>query len=117
MKHSTKRDLILKLFKDRSLLTANDVINKLPQIDKVTIYRNLTLLTSLGILREVNIKKGISSFELNIEGDYHQHFICKNCEKVIPVDVDIKKLKKILPKEISFSNIELNLSGKCRDCK
>lgn len=117
MKHSKKRDLILSLFKDRSLLTANQVSDKLPEIDRVTVYRNLTMLTTLGILREVTIRKGISSYELNTVGDTHQHLICESCEKVIPVDVDMNKFKDILPKDISFKDVEINLKGRCKDCK
>ena len=117
MRNSKKRNQIINFFRSGDLLTASEVTKKLPDIDRATIYRNLALLTSEGVLREVNLKKGISSYELNHEGDYHQHFICENCEKVIPVDVDIREISKIVPAGVELENFELNLKGKCEECK
>lgn len=114
MKHSDKREKILHIFKDGSLLTANEICERIPEIDRATIYRNLSLFASEGILREVNVKKGITSYELN--QDKHQHFICTNCDKIIPVEVDPKVLLKIIPNNFKFEDFELNLKGKCKDC-
>lgn len=115
MNHSLKRDKIIKVFENGALLTANEICGLLPEIDRATIYRNLKTLHSTGILREVSIKKGILSYELNI--DSHQHFVCERCEKIIPVDIEMQDLKKILPKGIEFEEFELNLKGKCIECK
>ena len=115
MKNSKKRDQILKLFEKGELLTANEVCDKLNTIDRATIYRNINLFVELGILREVNVKKGISSYELNT--DHHQHFICTDCEKIIPVEVDDRVIKEFLPVGVEVSDFELNLKGKCTDCK
>jgi Fur family transcriptional regulator, ferric uptake regulator len=117
LRNSKKRELILSVFTNGDLLDANEVCQKLPQVDRATIYRNLSLFVEQGTLREVNIKKGITHYELNREGDVHQHFVCDNCEKVILVDVDIEEIKKILPKDIEFKNFELNLKGQCENCK
>lgn len=117
MRNSKKRNQLIEVFKNGDLLTANEVYEKVKGLDRATVYRNLSLLTSEGILREVNIKKGISSYELNKENDFHQHFICDNCEKVIPVDVNPTELKSILPVGVEFEEFELNLKGKCTDCK
>lgn len=116
MKNSSKRQKILEIFKNGDLLTANEVLKKISQIDRATIYRNLSLFVKEGILREVNVKKGISSYEINSENDFHQHFICKNCEKIIPFDIDVKNLKKILPKNLKFDEFEIYLKGLCKDC-
>jgi Fur family ferric uptake transcriptional regulator len=116
MKNSKKREKILEIFKNRDLLTANEVCEKLPEIDRATIYRNLSFFADQGILREVNVKKGISSYELNLENDFHQHFICKVCESISAVEINIKELKKILPKDLNFEQFELNLKGKCKNC-
>lgn len=117
MRNSKKRNQIIEIFKNGDLLTANEVFEKVKDLDRATVYRNLSLLTSEGILREVNIIKGTSSYEINKENDYHQHFICYNCEKVLPVNVNLIELKKILPKEVEFEEFELNLKGKCKECK
>ncbi len=117
MKHSKKRQQIISIFEKGDLLTATEVCSLVPEIDRATIYRNLAMLSAKGILREVNVKKGITSYELNKQGDYHQHFICDDCEKIIPVEVDVEKIKSILPQGIDFEDFELNLKGICPDCK
>lgn len=116
MKNSKKRNKILDLFKSGHLLTANEVCQRIPDVDRATIYRNLLLLSNEGILREVNVKKGISSYEINVKGDHHQHFICSNCDKVLPIDVDEEILKQAAPKGTKLEDFELNLVGKCQDC-
>lgn len=116
MRNSKKRDKIIEIFKSGALLTSTEVIEKLPEIDRATVYRNLALLTSEGILREVNVKKGISSYELNREGDFHQHFICENCEKILPIEINLKSIIKSIPAGLKLNNFELNLKGRCSEC-
>jgi len=117
MHNSKKREKILKLFSNGHLLTANQVVEKINDVDRATIYRNLSMFVELGILREVNVKKGVSSYELNKQGDHHQHFICNNCEKIVPINVDESLFKNFIPKGVKLEDFELNLKGKCEDCK
>jgi Fe2+ or Zn2+ uptake regulation protein len=117
LKHSQKREQILQLLKDGSLLTATEICEKLPHIDRATIYRNLDLFTRQGFLRKVNVKEGVASYEITHEGDNHQHFICSNCEKIIPIDIDKHMIEKLAPKGVKLENFELNVKGKCEDCK
>jgi Fur family ferric uptake transcriptional regulator len=117
LRHSKKRDLILKVFETGDLLDANEVCKKLPQIDRATIYRNLNLFVEQGILREVHIKKGITHYEINKEGDHHQHFVCEDCQKVIPVEVNPNLIKSVIPAGAEMKDFELNLKGRCEECK
>lgn len=116
-KNSKKRDQILEVFAKGDLLTANEVCEKLAKVDRATVYRNLTFFVEQGILREVHVRKGISSYELNHQGDTHQHLVCEDCEKVVPIDIKFEDLKKVLPKGVEFREFELNLKGKCEECK
>lgn len=115
MNKSKKRDKIVKIFEKGDLLTAQEIVDKLSDIDRATIYRNLTKLTEAGILREVHVKKGVSSYEIAKPHDYHQHLICTNCEKVIPIDISPSDVKKLIP-GVEFDEFELNLRGKCPNC-
>lgn len=96
-KHSKKRDWILKIFENSDLLDANEVCKKLQNIDRATVYRNSTLFVEQKILRQVNIKKNVAPYELNQEGDYHQHFICVGCDKVIAVGEDPQLIRSFTP--------------------
>jgi len=116
MKHSLKREKIITIFQDGSLLTANEVSSKVNDIDRATVYRNLNLLLEEGILRKVNLRVGIASYELANNGDNHQHFICNNCEKIIPIEIDIAIIEKLKPAGSELKAYELNLKGKCQEC-
>ncbi len=113
MRKSKKREKILSVFKQNDLLTPAEVVEKLSDIDPATVYRNINKFVEEGILREVKIRKGVSSYELN--DDKHQHFICKECDKVFPIHIDEKDLKKILPEvDFEIDEIELNIKGRCK---
>jgi Fur family ferric uptake transcriptional regulator len=114
--NSKKREKIAQLFQDGSLLTAKVICNMLPEIDKATIYRALNALVEQGDLREVHLNKEYSHYELTHEGDNHQHFICTNCDKILPIDVDSSVIKKLLPKNVRAQDFELNVKGTCTDC-
>lgn len=116
MRKSQKREKILEVFKDGDLLTAHQVTERLPDIDRATIYRNIALYVEQGILREVNVQRNVSSYEINKEHDYHQHFICNNCNKIIPVDINPEDIKKIIPKFLVVKDFELNIKGLCKNC-
>ena len=116
MKKTHKRDQILSILSNGDLLTAHEITKLLPEIDRATVYRNIALFVKQGILREVNVKKGVSSYEINNVLDNHQHFICGKCEKVIPIDINLEDIKKIFPQGFNIQNFELNLKGKCNEC-
>jgi len=80
-KYSKKNIQILDILKSNKSLSANGIIYLLSKIIRATIYRNLTFFVKHEILRKVHIKEGASSFELNIKGNYNQHFICETYEK------------------------------------
>lgn len=116
-KLTKKRKMILDIFKNGDLLTANDICKKLPSIDRATVYRSLTYFVQMGFLREVNIKKGVSSFEILAPGDNHQHFICEKCNKVVHIQIDKNIVRNFVPSEYEVKSFELNLKGRCKKCK
>lgn len=106
---------ILELFNESHIVTAVQIINTFPDMDKVTIYRNITRLVEDGILKELHIKNGIASYELAKHSD-HQHFVCEKCESILPVEISQEQLKKLLPANVTVDEIELNMRGICKDC-
>lgn len=49
-------------------------------ISKATIYRNLKLLSNVGLVTELYFRDGKVRFELN--EDHHHHFVCLACGKI-----------------------------------
>lgn len=109
------REEILTLFGHNHLLTANDIKNSLPEIDRVTVYRTLKRLTESGIIKEVKHSTKYASYELNTN---HQHFLCNKCHQVFPVEVNQKKLTSAIQTPAGeIQHIHLDLSGICIACK
>jgi len=93
-----------------------------PGIDQVTVYRNLTVLKSLGVVDELDL--------LHLQGDQHyyearqvrahSHVACLKCGKVFEFYTPaMKTIDRELEKEcgfsVSFSRIEIG--GFCADCR
>jgi Fur family ferric uptake transcriptional regulator len=114
---SKKREKIMQLLQDGSLLTAKAICIRLPDIDRTTVYRALNALVEQGDLREIHLHKEYSQYELAHNGDTHQHFVCTNCEKILPINVDASVISKLLPKNFKAENFELNVKGTCNDCE
>ncbi|MBD3280995.1 hypothetical protein GF389_05795 [Candidatus Dojkabacteria bacterium] len=122
MRKSKKREAILKTLKISGLTTAEELTEELTDIDTATIYRNLNKFCEEGIVREVRIKKGISSYEFI--KDNHQHLICTNCEEIKRLDVNTKQILDQLRKEnpwlknYEIEDLEINLRAKSKKaCK
>lgn len=88
-----------------------------PNLSLGTVYRNLNLLSELGMLKRIHIADGSDRFDGRT--DPHFHMICENCGRVYDVDLDspdelIKLIKERDGHEIT--GIMLNLKGTCSEC-
>ncbi|MDQ6985676.1 MAG: transcriptional repressor [Candidatus Dojkabacteria bacterium] len=100
------KDKILKQFNNNHLLSLNNLIDILPEIEKSVIYRNLKRLERDNIIKEVFTNSKETFYELSSLDD-HQHLICESCGHVETIQ------KKIKIK--NFSEVT-NLTGICSDC-
>jgi Fur family zinc uptake transcriptional regulator/Fur family ferric uptake transcriptional regulator len=58
----------------------------MPDVSLDTIYRNLTLLTELGIVHEIHRHNG-NVYEMVIPGHHHHHLICTQCGRTECVNI------------------------------
>jgi Fe2+ or Zn2+ uptake regulation protein len=88
-------------------------------IDRVTIYRILSLFKQHGIIREIASASG-GFFELATgENPVHPHFICRNCEKLSCLEpLTFSQATPWLSPtgDYSIDHIEINISGLCAEC-
>ena len=84
----------------RAVLTALDTCGQFPTAQQIlesvrkmqpdvsldTIYRNLTLLTELGIVHEVYRSAG-NVYEIVEQGHHHHHLVCTECGKTECIDI------------------------------
>lgn len=87
-----------------------------PDISLATVYRNLALFKSQGIIASVATVGGVERFDGNIEP--HVHFICSGCGAVLDVtqvdQPDYSSYARFLGCRIDQT--QLTFTGLCREC-
>lgn len=81
-----------------------------------TVYRNLHLYHSLGILEATELD-GEKHFRMNCMSEHHHHFICKDCgnTKKIPI-CPMNEIVDFLP-NYEIEDHKLEVYGVCPLCK
>lgn len=85
-----------------------------PSMSRTTVYNSLHALASAGLVRELEIESGNKRYDLAPQPP-HSHFICRNCGKVIDIE---------LPEGINTGNIhglqidsiDVYYKGLCGEC-
>ena len=118
------RKKILELFlASNGALAHGDIEKKTGEkFDRVTVYRTLQSFLDKGIIHSIPTADNAIYYALCkddcYEGHHHDdhiHFICKSCGKTTCLDdVHIPAIQ--LPKGFKSQQIEMVVSGKCKDC-
>ncbi|MGD1896133.1 MAG: Fur family transcriptional regulator [Phormidesmis sp.] len=88
---TAQRETILKTFQnlpEGEHLSADDLHDLLREdgsrIGLSTVYRNLKMMSRMGILRELELAEGQKRYEINQPAPHHHHhMICVRCNKTI----------------------------------
>ncbi|HEY9774977.1 MAG TPA: Fur family transcriptional regulator [Planktothrix sp.] len=87
---TTQRETILQIFREQphgNHLSAEELHEKLLErgsnVSLATAYRTLKLLSSLGLLRELDFAEGHKHYELKQDTVPHQHIICVGCNTTL----------------------------------
>ena len=85
--------------------------------DRATIYRNLTDLAEVGLVRRTDIGDHIWRFEA-VNGDHeHPHFVCTECGTVecLPeIELAVRRAKA--PRAVKQRKVEVHVRGLCDAC-
>ncbi len=123
IKVTKQRVTILDLIISKeSTFCANDLYDELKEeLDLVTVYRNLQILSEAGVLREVMNKSDRQYFELAcVHNPAHPHFYCSLCRKIFCIK---SKKNYTVPKKINpdgdfiIHETVLQYSGICPSCR
>lgn len=123
-----QRKLILEqFFTTKGHLTAEDIYNRLKNfnIGIATVYRNVKIFTSMGIIKEI-VVDGVSHYELKIysKKPLHLHFQCLNCNDIIDIDerkvaIEYIKLNRAIENinDLEIYDVNIMLVGLCNKCR
>lgn len=90
-----------------------------PRVNKSVVYRNLELLTELGLISCVDFGRGHVEYEVH-HHPHHHHLVCRKCRQLIEVNSEVfAKLQRQLADCYGFITDmdHLALFGLCRDCQ
>lgn len=108
-----KRNKILSVLKKTpGTLSAAEIHKHIPEIDLVTIYRNLDLFTKEKLIKQVHLNTDEAQYEY--QNEPHHHAVCTDCKKIIHFTAPDEKIRKLLTLEkFQIAEIELTVRGIC----
>ena len=121
MRLTEQREVILALLRTTTNHPRADEVyekvrKKLPSISIGTVYRNLHVLVSLGLVNELNDKNSTRFDGITSE---HYHFNCEKCNMIIDLDIPINKsLNRMIEKKTGYtvSGHKIEFNGLCDSC-
>ena len=121
IKYSRQREALLKELRSRTdHPTADMLYQKLreeyPKMSLGTVYRNLALLCELGQIKKIPCGDGSERYDGFM--DFHNHFVCSGCGKVIDIEAaQVVPDSDVKNKEIGcVNNYSLIYYGLCKEC-
>jgi Fur family transcriptional regulator, ferric uptake regulator len=114
-------NILLKATTPLSVYTIRQSLETKANIDKVTVYRILSLFRQRGIIREIASASGANYFEMaTLENPLHPHFSCRNCGAftcLAPLPFTQAQELILSKDDYSIDHIEINISGLCACCR
>lgn len=109
-----ERPLSLQELQDRAAAMEGDAP------DYATVFRMMTLLEKLHIVHKVNLQRSCSYYELHDPAKHYDHVVCRNCGKVVVLDVPclLGEAEQMIADRYGFSNLSHSLEffGFCSEC-
>lgn len=117
-----QRVAVLEILRaDGEPLSHNQISEQLTHSgERSTLYRNLTTLTRVGLLRRIELGDRVWRFEYARGASHarqHPHFVCTECGVIkCLTKVRIVADRMRAPGAIKRGEIEIQVRGRCDDC-
>ena len=123
LRMTNQREMILQeLQKSGKHLTADELFErvkkKMPRISLATVYRNLEILSEIGLIGKLEVSGRQKRFDWNSKE--HDHIYCIRCHKVDNLRMDRDELGVKMPDTASgyrLTGYRLEFSGLCEECR
>ena len=122
-KQYAKRSAILTCLRSTDAHPSAEALHQMlqkehPDISLATVYRNLALFKSQGVIQSLGTVGGIERFDSNTAP--HVHFVCTSCQAVIDLpQIEVpQQLKGMVEQQCGgqVSECQLSFSGVCQSC-
>ncbi|KMK76938.1 Fur family transcriptional regulator [Alkalihalobacillus pseudalcaliphilus] len=117
-----QRKTLAQIFIDHDgYLSPKDVYekmsNKYPSVSLDTVYRNLRILSEMGILEHFYFMEDGLKFRENCTTHHHHHLICLSCEKTLHFEFCPMGKELQLPGNFKILNHRFEVYGVCEECQ
>ncbi|MBE7028253.1 MAG: transcriptional repressor [Ruminococcaceae bacterium] len=118
-KHSKQRDMILEYLKGtKSHPTPehifDDLRNDHPELGIATVYRNLKMLYSQGLIKKLNLGEGADRYDADTSN--HYHFLCESCGSVSDLNDNDLVINFKNENAMKIKSHEVYVFGLCPEC-
>jgi Fe2+ or Zn2+ uptake regulation protein len=126
-RYSTGRQqLVEALHRAAHPLVATEIVAATRDLPQSSVYRNLAVLESAGVVVKVLTNGDRAAFELAEElKGHHHHIVCVACGQVLDIDIP-QNVERLLDKSLAdtvaavgfvLSGHRLDLLGRCANCR
>lgn len=113
-------DTLLRAAKPMTAQQVHEAVGmSFPNISFDTVYRNLSLLSRLGVVNRINLKVKFNS-RFEIAAGHRHHFVCLNCGASFPIDFcPFEQFVPKIPAESGFRVVDhaFEMYGYCAECQ
>ncbi|MBE0634372.1 transcriptional repressor [Candidatus Bipolaricaulota bacterium] len=113
-----ERELLLRIIEVHAHLDAEEIYRmaqkERPQIGLATVYRTLTLLKSLGMIRTTDLGENHGHYE--IRSADHIHLVCSVCGHVTDISIPNALYGAAEEERFSVQSLHFEMFGTCASC-
>ncbi|GAB4364485.1 MAG: transcriptional repressor [Deltaproteobacteria bacterium] len=118
------REEILRILSESPIpLSPREILDRFPapKPDPSTIYRNLSLLASLDLVRSVALHERSRRYEAAVDGIHRHRVVCRRCGRIESFQAkrcDLTRLEEAIRTRLGFTVTDHSLEffGSCPDC-
>lgn len=103
------------------------ILRERPEFVQSSLYRNLGVLHTAGLVTKVDVGEGRSYYELSelLTSHHHHHLVCRECRTVVDITLPVRVERSIdkglheaaVGEGFQLEDHRLDLVGLCADCQ
>lgn len=113
-----ERELLVRIIEQHAHLDAEEIYRiaqkDRPQIGLATVYRTMTLLKDLGIVRATDL--GENHYHYEVRSAEHVHLVCSMCGRVTDIPVPRALHAAAKKEQFEVQRTHFEIFGICRSC-
>ena len=118
---SPRRAILSILTSEHGPFTAEELHGRMKkgECDLVTVYRCLTAMEEINVVRRCDFGDGSYRYEFNTGEHHHHHIICRSCQSVRTIDLCVADSLERMARQLGYENVThtLEIFGICPKCQ